>query len=94
MTVKYKGEKYKCKFKDKVTITIIKIKLRIIRWIRLFKVVFPQNDLLLYMLIIFLWFIFAWFSNIIDLQKRQLQESYLLTLWVSDGTLREALTAL
>lgn len=81
MTVKYKEEKYKCKFKDKVTITIIKIKLRLIRWIRLFKVVFPQNDLLLYLLIIFLWLIFAWFSNIIDLQKRQLQESYLLTLW-------------
>lgn len=81
MLVTYKDEKYKCKFIDKFKITIIKIKLCIKRCIRLLKVVFPKSDLLLYMLIICLWLIFAWISNFVDLQKSQVQESYLSTLW-------------
>lgn len=81
MLVTYKDEKYKCKFIDKFKIIIIKIKLCIKRCIRLLKVVFPKSDLLLYMLIICLWLIFAWISNFVDFQKSQVQEAYLSTLW-------------
>lgn len=79
--IKYKTKNYRCEFKDKLKITIIKIKLCIKRCIRLLKVVFPKSDLLLYMLIICLWLIFAWVSNFVDFQKSQVQESYLSTLW-------------
>lgn len=81
MVVRYKGEKYKCKFKDKFTIMIIKIKLRFIRLIRFCKIIFPKSDLLLYIMIVCLWLIFAWISNGMGCQKNQVQESYLSTLW-------------
>lgn len=81
MIVRYKGEKYKCKLKDMFTITIIKTKLHLIRLIRLFKVVFPKSDLLLYMLLLCLWFVFAWISNFIEVQKYQVHKSFLSTLW-------------
>lgn len=81
MIVKYKGQKYKCKFKDKFAIKFIKIKLCLKRCIRLSKVALPKSDLLLYMMIIFLWLIFAWISNLIEFQNNQVHESYLSTLW-------------
>lgn len=81
MFVRYKDEKYICKFKDKSIITIIKIKLFLKRYIRLFKIAFPRSDLLLYILIICLWFIFAGLTNIIDFQSNHAKKSYFLTLW-------------
>lgn len=81
MGVRYKGDKYKCKLLDKFTITIIKVKLWLKRCLRLFKIVFPKNDLLLYFMIICIWLIFAYVSNFIDFRKSQVQESFLRTLW-------------
>lgn len=81
MVVRYKGKKYKCRFKDKFAIMAIKIKLRIIRLIRLCKIIFPKSDVLLYMMIVCLWLTFAWISNFMVYQRNQVQEPYLSTLW-------------
>lgn len=81
MFIMYKGQKYKCSFIDKFILIWIKIKLSIKRGIRLFKIMLPKRDLLLYMLIVLLWLLWGLIANIIDSQFKQKYEAYVVTLW-------------
>lgn len=81
MFVIYKGQKYKCKLIDIVKIVLIEIKLLLKRFGRLLKIIFQKSDVILYMLIICLWLLYAFITNGIDNRHSQNQESLFLTLW-------------
>lgn len=75
MFVKYKDQKYKCKLIDIVKIVLIEIKLLLKRFGRLLKIIFQKSDVILYMLIICLWLLYAFITNGIDNCHSQNQES-------------------
>ena len=81
MFIRYKNKKYKCNFIDKFILIWIKFKLSIKRSVRLFRIMIPKRDIILYIFIIFLWLLWGVISNIVDAQFKHEHESYAFTLW-------------